>query len=118
MEFPSARVPSYNSGTIENVSRVLVISFVRDREIYSPLELSGRQELQKAIESGGRVTQIEGPWWHYFSTDRITRERSAMSLLRLSRDRNGAVGAPAGVRRLRVRALDDAIGRRKAWLRL
>jgi hypothetical protein len=49
------------------------------------------QKLRKAIESGGRVARIEGLWWQYSLTERTTREPSAVSLLRISRDRNGAL---------------------------
>ena len=49
------------------------------------------QKLRKAIESTGRVARIEGLWWQYSLTERTTREPSAVSLLRISRDRNGAL---------------------------
>src|SRR5436190_22461740 len=49
------------------------------------------QKLRKAIESAGRVSRIEGPWWQYSLTERTAREPSAVSLLRISRDREGAL---------------------------
>ena len=49
------------------------------------------QKLRKAIESEGRVTGIEGLWWQFSLTERSSREPSAVSLLRISRDRDGAL---------------------------
>ena len=49
------------------------------------------QKLRKAIESEGRVNRIEGLWWQFSLTERSIREPSAVSLLRISRDRDGAL---------------------------
>ncbi|HSS45201.1 MAG TPA: TIR domain-containing protein [Thermoanaerobaculia bacterium] len=49
------------------------------------------QKLRKAIENEGRVARIEGFWWQFSLTDRSLREPSAVSLLRISRDRDGAL---------------------------
>src|SRR5580765_565364 len=49
------------------------------------------EKLRKAIESGGRVARIDGLWWQYSLTERTTREPSAISLLRISRDRHGSL---------------------------
>ena len=49
------------------------------------------QKLRKAIESEGRVARIEGLWWQFSLTERSAREPSAVSLLRISRDRGGAL---------------------------
>jgi hypothetical protein len=49
------------------------------------------QKLRKAIESEGRVARIEGLWWQFSLTERNSREPSAVSLLRISRDRDGAL---------------------------
>src|SRR5262245_21202305 len=49
------------------------------------------QKLRKAIENEGRVARIEGLWWQFSLTERTTREPSAVSLLRISRDRDGAL---------------------------
>jgi hypothetical protein len=49
------------------------------------------QKLRKAIEDAGRVARIEGLWWQYSLTERTQREPSAVSLLRISRDRDGAL---------------------------
>jgi hypothetical protein len=49
------------------------------------------QKLRKAIESEGRVARIEGLWWQFSLTERSSREPSAVSLLRISRDRDGTL---------------------------
>jgi Predicted nucleotide-binding protein containing TIR-like domain len=49
------------------------------------------QKLRKAIETEGRVARIEGLWWQFSLTERTAREPSALSLLRISRDRDGAL---------------------------
>jgi hypothetical protein len=49
------------------------------------------QKLRNAIENEGRVARIEGPWWQFSLTERTTPEPSAVSLLRVSRDRNGVL---------------------------
>jgi hypothetical protein len=49
------------------------------------------QKLRKAIESAGRLARIEGLWWQFSLTERTTREPSAVSLLRISRDREGSL---------------------------
>ncbi|HYR88088.1 MAG TPA: TIR domain-containing protein [Terriglobia bacterium] len=49
------------------------------------------QKLRKAIENEGRVARIEGLWWQFSLTERTAREPSAVSLLRISRDRDGAL---------------------------
>ena len=48
------------------------------------------QKLRNAIEAEGRVARIEGLWWQFSLTARGRREPSAISLLRVSRDRDGA----------------------------
>jgi predicted nucleotide-binding protein with TIR-like domain len=49
------------------------------------------QKLRKAIESEGRVARIDGLWWQFSLTERSLKEPSAVSLLRISRDRGGAL---------------------------
>jgi predicted nucleotide-binding protein len=49
------------------------------------------EKLRNAIESEGRVARIEGLWWQFSLTERTAREPSAVSLLRISRDRHGAL---------------------------
>ena len=54
-------------------------------------EIKINQKLRKAIESEGRLARIEGVWWQFSLTERSIREPSAISLLRVSRDRDGAL---------------------------
>jgi hypothetical protein len=49
------------------------------------------QKLRKAIEDEGRSSGIEGLWWQFSLTERSAKEPSAVSLLRIGRDRNGAL---------------------------
>jgi hypothetical protein len=49
------------------------------------------QKLRSAIENEGRVTRIEGMWWQFSLTQRTAKEPSAVSLLKITRDRNGAL---------------------------
>jgi hypothetical protein len=49
------------------------------------------QKLHKAIENEGRVRRIEGMWWQFSLTQRTAKEPSAVSLLRISRGRDGAL---------------------------
>jgi CAP12/Pycsar effector protein, TIR domain len=49
------------------------------------------QKLRKAIESEGRFARIEGLWWQFSLTERNSLEPSAVSLLRIARDRDGAL---------------------------
>ena len=49
------------------------------------------QKLRKAIEDEGKVARIEGLWWQFSLTERSSKEPSAVSLLRISRDRDGVL---------------------------
>ncbi|HET6648297.1 MAG TPA: TIR domain-containing protein [Pyrinomonadaceae bacterium] len=49
------------------------------------------QKLRQAIENEGRVARIEGLWWQFSLTERTAREPSAISLLKISRDRDRAL---------------------------
>jgi hypothetical protein len=49
------------------------------------------QKLRTAIEAEGRLAKIEGLWWQHSLTARSEQEPSAVSLLRISRDRMGAL---------------------------
>jgi hypothetical protein len=49
------------------------------------------QKLRKAIENEMSASHIEGLWWQFSLTERGPREPSAVSLLRISRDRDGAL---------------------------
>ena len=58
----------------------------------TPAELKVvNEKLRKAIEHEGRVARIEGEWWQYSLTERTAKEPSAVSLLRIARDRDGAL---------------------------
>ena len=49
------------------------------------------EKLRKAIEHEGQVVRIDGLWWQFSMTERNQREPSAVSLLRISRDRDGGL---------------------------
>jgi hypothetical protein len=49
------------------------------------------EKLRKAIEDEGRAARIDGLWWQFSLTERSAVEPSAVSLLRISRDRDGAM---------------------------
>jgi hypothetical protein len=49
------------------------------------------QKVRKAMEAEGRLTRLEGDWWQHSLTQRTEREPSAISLLRISRDREGGL---------------------------
>jgi hypothetical protein len=49
------------------------------------------QKLRKAIEDEGRMTRLEGDWWQHSLTLRSELEPSAISLLRISRNREGGL---------------------------
>jgi hypothetical protein len=49
------------------------------------------EKVRAAIESEGRLNRIEGLWWQLSLSERSAGEPSAVSLLRISRDRDGAL---------------------------
>jgi hypothetical protein len=49
------------------------------------------QKLRKAIENEGCLARIEGLWWQHSLTERSPHEPSAVSLLRIARNRDGAL---------------------------
>jgi Predicted nucleotide-binding protein containing TIR-like domain len=49
------------------------------------------QKLRQAIENEGRAARIEGMWWQFSVTERTSEEPSAVSLLRVSRNRDGGL---------------------------
>jgi len=49
------------------------------------------QKLRQAIEDEGRLARIEGLWWQFSLTERTEKEPSAVSLLKVSRGRDGAL---------------------------
>lgn len=58
----------------------------------TPAEIRAvNQKLRRAIENEGHVARIEGLWWQFSLTERSVKEPSAISLLRISRDRDGTL---------------------------
>jgi len=56
----------------------------------SPAEMRViNQKLRNAIESEGRIARIDGLWWQFSLTERSPLEPSVMSLLQISRNRDG-----------------------------
>jgi hypothetical protein len=49
------------------------------------------QKLRTAIENEIRAPRMDGLWWQYSLTERSAREPSAISLLRIARDRRGGL---------------------------
>jgi hypothetical protein len=73
-------------------SDLLGLTCVRYGEATSAPEMRVvNQKLRKAIENEGCLARIEGMWWQFSLTERSSWEPSAVSLLRVSRDRDGAL---------------------------
>lgn len=73
-------------------SDLLGLTCIRYGDVTTPSEMRVvNQTLRKALENQGCVARIEGLWWQFSLTERGPREPSAVSLLRISRDRNGAL---------------------------
>jgi hypothetical protein len=73
-------------------SDLLGLTCVRYGEATTPSEMRVvNQKLRKAIENEGRVARIDGLWWQFSLTELGPLENSAVSLLRISRDRDGAL---------------------------
>src|SRR4051794_25369351 len=71
---------------------LLGLTVVRYPPTLTPAELKEiNQKLRRAIEAEGRLARIEGDWWQYSLTARSADEPSAISLLRISRDRTGGL---------------------------
>jgi len=71
---------------------LLGMTAVRYPEGLTPADMRAvNQKLRKAIEDEGRLTRLEGDWWQHSLTLRTEREPSAISLLRISRDREGGL---------------------------
>lgn len=74
-------------------SDLLGLTCVRYDSAMTPSEMKTvNQKLRKAIESEGSLTRIEGCWWQFSLTERTAKEPSALSLLKIARDKNGAPG--------------------------
>ena len=71
---------------------LLGLTSVRYDPATSPAEVRAiNQKLRKAIEAEGRRGAVEGLWWQLSLTARSEYEPSAVSLLRISRDRGGSL---------------------------
>jgi CAP12/Pycsar effector protein, TIR domain len=71
---------------------LLGMTSVRYPEQLTPTDVREvNQKLRKAIEDEGRMNRLEGDWWQHSLTLRSEREPSAISLLRISRDREGGL---------------------------
>src|SRR4029079_13315116 len=71
---------------------LLGMTAVRYPEGLTPADMREvNQKLRKAIEDEGRLARLEGDWWQHSLTLRTEREPSAISLLRISRDREGGM---------------------------
>ena len=73
-------------------SDLLGLTCVRYEGAMTPSEMRVvNQKIRKAIENEGRAARIEGSWWQFSLTERTAKEPSALSLLKISRGRNGAL---------------------------
>jgi CAP12/Pycsar effector protein, TIR domain len=71
---------------------LLGMTAVRYPEALTPADMRQvNQKLRKAIDDEGRLTRLEGDWWQHSLTARSDREPSAVSLLRIARDREGSL---------------------------
>jgi hypothetical protein len=71
---------------------LLGLTVVRYPPTLTPTELKEvNQKVRAAIEAEGRLARIEGDWWQYALTARSEVEPSAVSLLRITRDRAGGL---------------------------
>ena len=71
---------------------LLGLTCVRYADTLTPSEMrTVNQKIRNAIENELRVTRIDGSWWQFSLTERTAKEPSALSLLKISRDRNGAL---------------------------
>jgi hypothetical protein len=73
-------------------SDLLGLTCIRYGDTMTPAEMRAvNQKLRKAIEDEGRLAGIEGCWWQFSLTERSAREPSAVSLLHISRSRDGTL---------------------------
>ena len=69
---------------------LLGLTCIRYAEELTAAEIKGiNQKLRKAIETEGHIVGIEGWWWQFSLTELSAAEPSAVSLLRISRDKSG-----------------------------
>jgi hypothetical protein len=73
-------------------SDLLGLTSVRYDPATTPAEVRAiNQKLRKAIEAEGRRGPVEGLWWQLSLTERTQEEPSAVSLLRIARERDGGL---------------------------
>jgi hypothetical protein len=71
---------------------LLGLTCVRYDGAMTPSETKAiNQKIRKAIGNEGRAARIEGAWWHFSLTARTQKDPDAVSLLKISRDKNGAL---------------------------
>jgi hypothetical protein len=72
-------------------SDLLGLTCIRYGTVTTPEMKVVNEKLRKAIENEGHIARVEGLWWQFSLTERSEREPSAVSLLQISRDREGAL---------------------------
>jgi hypothetical protein len=71
---------------------LLGLTCVRYDPATPPAEIKAvNQKLRQAIEAEGCLARVEGAWWQFSLTQRSEREPSAVSLLKITRARTGAL---------------------------
>jgi len=71
---------------------LLGLTSIRYGEAITPAEMRVlNQKLRKAIDDEWNTPRIEGLWWQFSLTERTAKEPSAVSLLKVSRDRDGGL---------------------------
>lgn len=71
---------------------LLGLTCIRYGDATTPAEMRVvNRKLRKAIETEGRVARIDGLWWEFSLTERGPLKPEAVSLIRVSRDRHGAL---------------------------
>lgn len=72
---------------------LLGLTSVRYSGEASPAEVRMiNQKIRAAVENQGRMARIEGHWWQFSLTARTDKEPSALSLLKIARERDGTLG--------------------------
>ena len=74
---------------VEGLGQTDGVRCLRSRSARGPRSIN--QKLRRAIATDGRRGPVEGLWWQLSLTMRSDDEPSAVSLLRISRDRDGGL---------------------------
>src|SRR6185369_16969144 len=73
-------------------SDLLGLTCIRYGDATTPAEVRVvSQKLRNAIEDEGRVARVDGLWWQFSLTELSAFEPSAVGIVRISRDRDGAL---------------------------